>query len=139
MRLLLKVNSSNEYDDEIDTGFISVDRQLAEIILKRRKVMLTAAEFDGSLLRMDYYDEAFVYLSDPELDKEKKDDLREELDDGVIFPVEDDYSKRKEVVEMDSQYMRIFREGVCFFGYQKYSVTEYYSEAIPYNEIEKAL
>jgi hypothetical protein len=131
MNILMRGFSTDEhYNADIEFVFVQVTKELAELILKRRKSFLAMEAEDKKLCEIYFFDHHATYLSYGAVPDEFQDETLKPLS----WSPEEDSSENVEVAQMVLDC-----DGVRWTAVPKHSDIYITSETIPFTDIAKAL
>lgn len=134
MRYLFKTQSSDsDYDAEIGSAFVDIDKELAQTIMKRRKLFLTAKAEDDELLEMYFWDGNAHWIDGGEADDDEKADFDEDYR-VTECDWDEDHEARTEVDQMV-----ISAQGVAWICAPKHTDIYINTPNLAFAEVEKIL
>ena len=140
MNYLLRASSNDEHwNGDCDYFVVTIDKQIAQSIMERRKAFLALKEKDSALWEFFFWGAHLECMSYSGI--ELDDDQQALFDDNGFLKLPDDYKVPDEIgVRTECDQMGIREDGVFWTCYPKHSegitIT---SEMLPYSLIEEAL
>ena len=135
--IVTRTNVSNEYVEGVDYGVIELTKELAQDVLRRRKIFLEAKANDKSLAYTKYWDSAVEYRAG----EDALHDLFQSPDDGAGYATTTNVLELDENIESTSCDMMVVSDGgvywTCYPKHVENCTVE--TEKIPYSVFEGAL
>lgn len=144
MRFLLNVNNIGGSDwlyGYNNCAVVDIESQQAEVILKRRDLLLSIQEEYEDLYNVEYWDYSPQYIGSKVLDALTREYERDLSNNGFIplpksvkLPEDDKY------FAMECGRMSVTSDGIYWVGYLKHTENmSVETVSLPYSEIEKCL
>jgi len=151
-RYLIQTFSSDPGGEDFNFSYaiVEIDKELAEIILRRRELYNDVALCEPSLcvmLYMSFVDEWYSSLKDKDGKSVLPEDLQQFFDGHNWVKLPDDFEMPPEPESEDSDYyrvtennlMRIMDDGVLWSCIPRHSTIKITTEALPYWVVQEVL